>query len=81
MANTPYITEKTEAEMNSMAALEGIDEGRLYDITDLDQRVMGINGHSWVILYPTQKPALMDFDPVVVVTPSGKKKVPQTASK
>lgn len=52
MANNPYITEKTEAEMAVMALLEGIDEGRLYHITDLDQRVMGVNGHEWVIIYP-----------------------------
>jgi len=90
MANKPYITEKTEAEILAMIDLAGLDDGRMYHITDLNQHIMGTSTTSYAVLntgtglfaFPEPIPApLSDPTPSAVLTPSGGKKSHSKPSK
>lgn len=63
--NTPYITKYTKQEFDAMIALNGLDNGRLYKITDLRQHVMATSTNSYVIINEENLPA-WDYEGVMV---------------
>lgn len=50
MATTQYCKEITTAELIAMIALEGLDEGRLYNITDAKKWIMARSNSTYVIM-------------------------------